>query len=73
MQFIQCYVPSMYFHYNVGFAFPPLVQRHCGEGTCPPCISNAQDERSKSDKQCESPHAYVTQRLYVGARGAKQG
>jgi len=53
-QFIQCYVSSMYFHYDGGFAFLPPVRRDYGEGTFPPCISNVRDERR------ESPHAYFT-------------
>ena len=58
-QFIECYVPSMYFHYDGGFAFAPPVRRDYGEGTL--------------DERREPPHAYVTKRLYVGARRAKRG
>eukprot|EP00957_Ditylum_brightwellii_P020045 1512751-Ditylum_brightwellii.AAC.1 len=40
MQFIECYVPSMYFHYDGAFAFAPPVRRDYGEGTFPSCIPN---------------------------------
>eukprot|EP00957_Ditylum_brightwellii_P144923 11038711-Ditylum_brightwellii.AAC.1 len=68
---MQCYVPSMYFHYNRGFAFLPPVRRDYGEGTYPPCISKILDKQSKSveqcksDKQCKSPHFHITYRLYI--------
>eukprot|EP00957_Ditylum_brightwellii_P013960 1053219-Ditylum_brightwellii.AAC.1 len=63
----------MYFHYSRGFVFAPPVHIDYREGTFPPFISHIQDERSESDERRESPYAYVTDRLYVGARQVKQG
>eukprot|EP00957_Ditylum_brightwellii_P075753 5757336-Ditylum_brightwellii.AAC.1 len=67
MQFIECYVPSMYFHYDEGFAFEPLYVETTEKGHFP-SISQTYETSDASQ-----PISTYRDLLYVGARRAKRG
>eukprot|EP00957_Ditylum_brightwellii_P058430 4430948-Ditylum_brightwellii.AAC.1 len=55
---MECYVPSMYLHYDGGFAFAPPVCRDYGEGTFP--LVSQMYKTSRASLTSNASHPMIT-------------